>query len=105
MGRKHGQRNYAGAIANDGGAIRIEINRRGGRKSSFQGSIVPTIKYWNSASSSLITSSRRRPSPLLELKRVSQAMAPSQLADLSITEAASRLRRKEFSPSQLTGLA
>ena len=29
-------------------------------------------------------------------------MAPSQLADLSITEAASRLRRKEFSPSELT---
>src|SRR5262245_64774445 len=29
-------------------------------------------------------------------------MAPSQLADLSITEAASGLRRKEFSPSELT---
>jgi Asp-tRNA(Asn)/Glu-tRNA(Gln) amidotransferase A subunit family amidase len=29
-------------------------------------------------------------------------MAPSQLADLSITEAASGLRRKEFSPTELT---
>src|SRR5215510_16483511 len=39
--RKHGKRNYAGAIANDGGAIRIEIDRRGGGKTPSRGQSFP----------------------------------------------------------------
>src|SRR5262245_38697663 len=39
--RKHGKRNYAGAIANDGGAIRTEIDRRGGGKTPSRGQSFP----------------------------------------------------------------